>query len=66
MANLVFCKFYERKTKKIQIVKKLTADDKLAKEALKVAKNFKILTYPESYTILEPRLEIDKVMYDKN
>jgi len=43
--------------KKIIVVKKPSKDDKLVKEVLQVSKNYKILTYSESYAILEKKLD---------
>jgi len=41
---------------KIYVIKKPTSKDKLVKEALAVSENFRILTYSESYAILEKKL----------
>ena len=44
-------------SKKIKVIKKPGADDVVVKEALAIAKNFKVLTYNESYAILKPQLK---------
>ena len=46
----------ENKPQKILIVKEVDDNDKAVKEALEISKNFRILTYPESYAILVQRL----------
>ena len=40
----------------IQVIRKIEKQDKTVREALDMAKKFKILTYPEVSAILEKRL----------
>jgi len=48
----------EKPTKKIQVIREIEDDDKVVKEALEIAKRFKVLTYSEAYEILLPKLGI--------
>jgi len=44
------------KTTKIRVIREIKDEDKTVKEALKIAQSFRVLTYVESYAILEKKL----------
>jgi len=45
----------EKTVKKIQVIREVQDEDKAVKEALELAKRFKVLPYPVAYEILMPK-----------
>ena len=46
----------KKNVQKIQVIREIKDEDKIVKEALEIAKRFKVLPYPQINAILEKKL----------
>lgn len=46
----------EKEAQKLRVIREIREEDKIVREAMDIAKRFKVLPYPEAYALLEKNL----------